>query len=1699
MDWKTERFRLSDIPSSGHLKIKNGRVVNYDRDAAGLAGKNSEYFKNRKLTQFDFIHSEDRAAYRKFLDSRFKNGKREIIFRAKTGDGEPKWIRQTDIKNEDSKHGDFDWISVLEDVTGFQKLQLKEQLLHLIERLKEKSGLSDSVQSSCKVLKKSVSFDKLFLKLEFPNNEDPLYYEVTVSKSIDLRKQQDNELFRRKSVTERLEGGINGVFRLRDFGYSCLHSSKSDAGIIAAIIVTRRSSKFEQWEVKHMEQFLSMLSPVFEKVLLGRVVRQSAEKDSLMDDILKRNEDLETLNEISNIIGSEQDTRKALWNCLKYLVKHTKADAGVVYLKMGNSSNLRLIAHTQLPQAAQKRLRDVQQAPYDKSPLQTGKTTLIHDFTETYPFLRSIAEEYRVKGFISIPLKSKNKVLGLIDLVFLRCVDEVEISIESLNSIGNQVGAALDNMLTFRQIREAENKYRIIYESSSDLLYSTDLKGNITSVNPAFEETMGADTEKLIGKKLYSLAVRGQRNLFRDFIEYSAKRKVVHPKEIKLRTVIGDRILSFTAAPLRDDSGHILGTRGAGRDITDKVQIEKALSQSEENFRLLAQNANDSILIIRPDGTNVYANKRTSEITGFSIQELLDMKYTALLHPEESSELGKRLRKTLRGEKQALQYEARIIRKNGDEKHVEITAARTVWQGGSAVIAVTRDITERKEAQEALNESLNTLSDVVHSIPTGLLIFRYDSEGGFFLIDANPEGEKSLNIHLEDYRGKDISDLSRMFLEGEIRERCVDVMHTGESFTNEDFRYEFNGQITILRFRIFRMHGRKLGFAFEDITERKRVEEHFRGIFNNTTIGLYQTTPDGKIVMANPALVNMLGYSSFQELANRDLSEAGYEPEYPRSHFKKLLEEKDQIMGLESAWIRRDGSVLYVRESARAIRDKNGIVRYYEGTVEDISEQKKASDALKESELLYRTTIDSIVDGIHVVNPELRFTLINDTLIEWNKSLGLTSDVIGKRIREVFPFLDENVVEEYRNVFNGGKILVTEEETEISGKNFVTETRKIPVIEGENVVRVITVIRDITERKHSEEAIKESEERYRAIVESFEGIIYICSRDYKIEFINERGIERTGYNPTGECCYKALHGLDDVCPWCVNDRVFNGETVRWEINSPKDDRWYYIVNTPIFHMDGTISKQAMILDITERKHAEEALRQERDRAQNYLDIAAIMIVAIDENGKVTLINKTGCDVLGFPENEIVGSNWFDSFIPREDRQTILKMFNKMISGKIPCVDYFENPVVTKDGDKRVIAWHNTLLRNDDGKISGTLSSGEDITVRTLAERRLKETHEKYEKTVSTIRDYLWSATIENGKWKPEFITPVFERITGYNPIDFMTDPMLLLKMVHPEDRFAVRNKIKDLIKGSAVTYEHRIMRKDGGVRWIHDRAIPTKDESGRVIRIDGVVSDITDRKKAEVQAGELRDKLTHIEQLASLGRMAAGVAHEINNPLSVISGMLQELIRKTGRDDPLQTKFSRMRKVADRIGKIVDGLLHFSRQSRTHFIPTDIHGIIEESLSMIEEKRPLRKIKLIKRYSKKLPKVSVERDQISQVIINLVSNAIDAMPNGGELTIKTEYDKDEEYITILVKDTGTGISPEAKRKLFTPFYTTKPVGYGTGLGLAISYGIIRSHRGIIDVKSETGKGSAFTIKLPTGNGSLRDNQTVMHRNDNKES
>jgi PAS domain S-box-containing protein len=293
------------------------------------------------------------------------------------------------------------------------------------------------------------------------------------------------------------------------------------------------------------------------------------------------------------------------------------------------------------------------------------------------------------------------------------------------------------------------------------------------------------------------------------------------------------------------------------------------------------------------------------------------------------------------------------------------------------------------------------------------------------------------------------------------------------------------------------------------------------------------------------------------------------------------------------------------------------------------AERKRAEDALRESESKYRTLFNESRDAIYITSREGEFLDANQALLElFGYDRQELLDELN--VREIYSSPDDRdrfqqEIEQMGSVREYGVKFRKKNGTQMDCLLSSTVRRSK---EGD-ILGYQGIIRDVTEQKRAEEAIRESEARYRAMVEAFDGLIYICSQNFRVEFMNQRFIGRTGYDATGKLCYKALHDLDSVCPWCVNERVFKGETVRWEVLSPKDSRWYYIVNTPIYHADGTVSKQAMILDITDRKRMEEALKESSEKIKLFAYSVShdLKSPAIAIYGVTKLLHKHYSDIL----------------------------------------------------------------------------------------------------------------------------------------------------------------------------------------------------------------------------------------------------------------------------------------------------------------------------------------------------------------------------------------------------------------------------------------------------------------------------------------
>jgi len=369
--------------------------------------------------------------------------------------------------------------------------------------------------------------------------------------------------------------------------------------------------------------------------------------------------------------------------------------------------------------------------------------------------------------------------------------------------------------------------------------------------------------------------------------------------------------------------------------------------------------------------------------------------------------------------------------------------------------------------------------------------------------------------------------------------------------------------------------------------------------------------------------------------------------------------------------------------------------------------------------------------------------------------------------------------------------------------------------------------------------------------------------------------------------------------------------------------------------------------------------------------------------------------------------------------------------------------------------------------------------------RLKESEEKYRTITENVNVGIHRATPD---LKGSFIeaNPAIIKMFGYkNREEFLAANIVDLYQ-NPEDRGKFAAKISK--KGFVKDEELKLKKKDGTLFIASASAVAVKDKKGKVSYYDGIIEDITDRKRAEKEIREAKNKaerafkelkegqalLVQRERLAALGELSAGVAHEINNPLNIISGHSQILLMDENVDPEVRETLEIIRKQVDRAAKITGQLLQFSKGSQLDIRVMDVNDTVKNTLALMDAPLTSDNIDIVKQLSPKPIFIHANPSQLQQIFVNLITNASHAMPEGGTLTVGTNI-KDT-AVEISFTDTGCGIPKENLSKLFEPFFTTKEKG--AGLGLAIVHGIIEAHNGNIKVKSKIGEGATFTITLP---------------------
>ncbi|MEK6697874.1 MAG: ATP-binding protein [Nitrospirota bacterium] len=396
--------------------------------------------------------------------------------------------------------------------------------------------------------------------------------------------------------------------------------------------------------------------------------------------------------------------------------------------------------------------------------------------------------------------------------------------------------------------------------------------------------------------------------------------------------------------------------------------------------------------------------------------------------------------------------------------------------------------------------------------------------------------------------------------------------------------------------------------------------------------------------------------------------------------------------------------------------------------------------------------------------------------------------------------------------------------------------------------------------------------------------------------------------------------------------------------------------------------------------------------------------------------------------------------------------------------------------------------------------------RKTAEDLLRESEQRYRRLLDSVTDYIYTVRLENGTAAATFHGDACLAVTGYKPEDYAADPLLWYRMVFEDDRKAVQDRITAVLRGETPPQiEHRIVHRNGSIRWVRNAVVPRHDEQGRLIGYDGLVKDITHRRKVEEQ-------LQHAQKMEAIGQLAGGIAHDFNNILTAMIGYGSVMKMDMKDGDPQGEHIDHILALADRAAELTQRLLLFSRKQAGNLKPLDLNKAVGKAKKLLKSligediDFQLMSCPASTAGAAAGPEnliVRADTAQLEQVLMNLAANARDAMPGGGRLIIETGlYEMDDDFVRahgygtpgryafMGVTDTGTGMDENTQKRVFEPFFTTKEVGKGTGLGLSVVYGIVKQHNGYITVSSEPGKGAAFRVYLPIIHGEAEREKTA---------
>jgi two-component system cell cycle sensor histidine kinase/response regulator CckA len=1143
----------------------------------------------------------------------------------------------------------------------------------------------------------------------------------------------------------------------------------------------------------------------------------------------------------------------------------------------------------------------------------------------------------------------------------------------------------------------------------------------------------------------------------------------------------------------------IVGRVWSFRDVTKRKQAEEALKESEEHYRSLFDNMLNGFAYCRM----LFEQDRPVDFIYLSVNRAFEV-LTGL-----KDVTGKKVSEAIPGiqesDPELFEIYGRVALTGTPERFEIYLESLGMWLSISVYspqkeyfVALFDDISERKRAEEALAEEAIRRRLLVEQSSDGIVVI--DQTGKVY--EANQRYAEMLGYSPEEVRQLYVWDWDTQWTREELLEQIRRIDEAGDHFETRhrrqdgtifDVEISTNGAV---------LGGQKLVFCVcRDISQRKAAERALRESELKYRT-LFESSAEGVFLMTDIFLDCNEQACKLWKCEREDIvghSPVNFSPEVQpdgRRSAEAAQEYMNAAVGGSPQFFywqhrRKDGVLIDTEISLKSVRV--GGEQILQATMRDITARKRAEEALRESEEKYRFLVKQIPAVVFKGYADWSVDYFDDkieTLTGYSKA-----EFDSRRLKwcDLIPPEDlDYATKIFINALKTNGSYVREHRirrkdgemrwVQCRGQIFYDAAGKIDYISG--------VIFDITPSKQAEEALRESEEKYRFLVKQIPAVVFKGYPDWSADFFDNKIETLTGYSKeefdSRKIKWSEVILADDLPAVKRQSREAiktGAQSYAREYRILRKDggiAWVQAMGQIFYDAAGKFTYvSGVFFDITERRQAEEDLRNREAKLSSILRAAPTGIGVVAERVLVE-VNDRILEMTGYSAEELVGQSARMLYPTQEDYDFVGREKFRQI--KEEGTGTVETRWRRKDGSIMEILLSSTPI------VAGDLASGItfaalDITERKRWEEALRKSEERLKFALEGSQQGFWDWNLETGEIKRD---ERWAEMLGYTLQEIESTVEQWLDLVHPDDQAAAHKSLQDHLEGRTLVHEIecRMLTKDKQYKWILDRGrIVKQDADSRPLRMSGTHTDITESK-------ELEDQLIKAQRMEAVGILAGGMAHDFNNLLTAIMGYSEIILMDLHQEDPFHLYVEEITKAAHRGASLTHQLLAFSRKQ---ILQPRVINLNEVVIDMDKMLRRLigEDIDLVALIDQELGLVKADPGQIEQIIMNLAVNARDAMPNGGNLTIETAnvhldqaYARSHmdvtpgPYVMLAVSDNGAGMDAEIMSHIFEPFFTTKESGKGTGLGLAMVYGIVKQSGGHLWVDSEPGQGTTFKVYLP---------------------